>query len=385
MYLNNIGSDLIIPLAISFFTFQQIAFLVDVYDKSTRPLNFIDHLFYVSFFPQLIAGPVVLAKDILPQITNLKKKVQFNNFFVLGIIVFFIGLFKKVFLADNLAPYIDVGFNHLYNSLTFIEAWSIISGFALQLYFDFSGYSEMAVGLGLLFGIRLPVNFNLPFQAVSMIDFWKRWHISVTRFFMLYLYAPFSLYLNKIKSLNSSNNLFNLLIIPTIITFFISGLWHGADWKFVIFGLINGVGLITNHLWKIFKMPKIPKLLSWSLTMGVVLISFVFFRAETTEDAIYFLSIMFNPNFFVPNWLQSYITIDFFETVFLPFFSTGSFTLKYVLILLISFILAIKIPNVSSSSFKIKYNWQNAFILSALILLSVSNLNKEVSFIYFQF
>ena len=378
---SNLENNLFIPLAISFFTFQQIAFLVDIHDKSTRPLKFLDHLFFVSFFPQLIAGPIVLAKDIVPQINKMKDKKKINSF-ILGFFIFFVGLFKKVFLADNLAPYVNIGFNNIYNALTFIEAWATVSMFALQLYFDFSGYSDMAVGLGLLFGLRLPLNFNMPYKSKSIIDFWKRWHITLTKFFTFYLYSPFSLYMNRIFS----NNLFFLLIIPFLVTFILSGLWHGSDWKFVFFGIVNGVGLIINHLWKIYKMPKLPYIIGWLLTMITILVSFVFFRANTTQEAIYLLSIMFNPNiFFMPHWLEHYININSLKVVYLPLFSSGTFTVKYFIVFLFSFILAIKIPNVSSIDFKLKYNWYEAFLLSILILLSIINLNKEVSFIYFQF
>ena len=378
---SNLENNLFIPLAISFFTFQQIAFLVDIHDKSTRPLKFLDHLFFISFFPQLIAGPIVLAKDIVPQINKMKDKQKINSF-ILGTFIFFVGLFKKVFLADNLAPYVNIGFNNIYNALTFIEAWATVSMFALQLYFDFSGYSDMAVGLGLLFGLRLPLNFNMPYKSKSIIDFWKRWHITLTKFFTFYLYSPFSLYMNRIFS----NNLFFLLIIPFLVTFILSGLWHGSDWKFVFFGIVNGVGLIINHLWKIYKMPKLPYIIGWLLTMITILVSFVFFRANTTQEAIYLLSIMFNPNiFFMPHWLEHYININSLKVVYLPLFSAGAFTVKYFIVFLFSFILAIKIPNVSSIDFKLKYNWYEAFLLSILILLSIINLNKEVSFIYFQF
>ncbi len=378
--------NFIIPLAISFFTFQQISFLVDVYDRRSKPLHFIDHVFYVSFFPQLIAGPIVLAEEMIPQIKNTYKKNKIYGFFTLGVFVFFIGLFKKVFLADNIAPYVTVGFNNIYNSLTFPEAWALISAFALQLYFDFSGYSEMAVGLGLLFGFRLPVNFNTPFRSLSMIDFWKRWHITVTKFFMLYLYAPLSLFLNRIVKLNHSNNLVFLLFFPTMATFFISGLWHGADWKFVYFGLVNGLCLIINHLWKIYKMPKIPNIFSWFITMISVLVSFVFFRADNTSEALKLLSIMFNPSLIkFPSWMGFLFSDNNTSTSILSFFSSGTFTLKFLIIILISFIFALKIPNVADKNFKIINNWRNSFILAILILLSFANLDNEVSFIYFQF
>ena len=377
----NLENNLFIPLAISFFTFQQIAFLIDIHDKRIKPLKFLDHLFFVSFFPQLIAGPIVLAKDIVSQINKMKDKQKINSF-ILGIFIFFVGLFKKVFLADNLAPYVNIGFNNIYNTLTFIEAWATVSMFALQLYFDFSGYSDMAVGLGLLFGLRLPVNFNLPYRSRSIIDFWKRWHITLTKFFTFYLYSPLSLYLSRVFS----NNLIFLLIIPFLVTFILSGLWHGSDWKYVFFGLVNGIGLIINHLWKFYKMLKLPYIIGWFLTMITILVSFVFFRANTTEEAIYFLSIMFNPSIsFSPHWLEQYIDIKFLNSAFMPVFSSGAFTLKYLAIFLFSFTLALKIPNVASINFKLKYNWYYAFLLAILILFSIINLNKKVSFIYFQF
>ena len=378
---SNLENNLFIPLAISFFTFQQIAFLVDIYDKSIKPLKFLDHLFFVSFFPQLIAGPIVLAKDIVPQINKMKDK-QIINSFILGISIFFVGLFKKVFLADNLVPYINIGFNNIYNALTFIEAWTTISMFALQLYFDFSGYSDMAVGLGLLFGLRLPINFNLPYKSKSIIDFWKRWHITLTKFFTFYLYSPLSLYMSRVFS----NNLIFLLIIPFLVTFILSGLWHGADWKFVFFGLVNGLGLIVNHIWKFYKMPKLPYIFGWLLTMMTILVSFVFFRANNTEEAMHFLSIMFNPSiFFSPHWVEQYIDIKFLKSAYIPLFSSGVFTVKYLVVFLFSFTLALKIPNVASINFKLKYNWYYAFLLAILILFSIINLNKQVSFIYFQF
>lgn len=377
----NFENNLFIPLAISFFTFQQIAFLVDIYDKSIKPLKFSDHLFFVSFFPQLIAGPIVLAKDIVPQINKMQEKKK-NNFFILGLFIFFLGLFKKVFLADNLAPYVSAGFNNIYNVLTFIEAWATIAMFALQLYFDFSGYSDMAVGLGLLFGIRLPINFNLPYKSRSMIEFWQRWHITLTKFFTFYLYSPLSMYLNR----HFTNNLVFLLVIPFFVTFLLSGLWHGSDWKFVFFGLVNGIGLIINHLWKIYKFPKLPYLLGWFLTMIVIMVSFVFFRANSSQDAIYLLSIMFNPSItFSPHWLEQYLTFKFLSTSYLPLFSSGTFTLKYLIVFLFSFTLAIKIPNVTNIHYKLKYNWYHSFLLAILVLLSIVNINKEVSFIYFQF
>ena len=171
-----------------------------------------------------------------------------------------------------------------------------------------------------------------------------------------------------------------------MVTFFVSGLWHGADWKFIYFGLVNGLCLIINHLWKIYKMPKIPSIFAWFLTMVGVLVSFVFFRADNTSEALKLLSIMFNPFLIeIPSWM-AFLFSDYNASYsILPFFSSGTFTLKFLIIIFISFILSLKIPNVADKNFKIINNWKNSFILAILILLSLSNLENEVSFIYFQF
>ena len=382
-------NELIIPLAISFFTFQQISLLVDVHDRSIKPFNFRDHLFYVTFFPQLIAGPIVFAREMIPQMKAIKiKKYKFTNLnlFSLGIFVFFVGLFKKTFLADNIAPFVDFGFTRATGFLTFPEAWALVSSFALQLYFDFSGYSEMAVGLALLFGFRLPFNFNIPFKASSMIEFWKRWHITVTRFFMLYVYAPISLYFSRTIFFKNSSNIIFLLLIPILITFTISGLWHGADWKFVYFGIINGVAIIVNHVWKILKLVKLPSIIGWFLTMVTVLVSFVFFRAQSTEQALEIILVMFNPTLIIiPSWIHTFADSMGLHWDKLSFFETGTFTLRFFIIFIFLFVLSLKIPNVADKNYKLEANWYNAVILSLLILLSFANLNNAVSFIYFQF
>jgi len=183
---------IILPLAISFFTFQQITYLVDTYRGETREYNFLHYALFVSFFPQLIAGPIVHHREMMPQFSRVENKYFNYDFFAVGLSVFFLGLFKKVVIADSLSPYATEAFSAVSNGniLSFFEAWNGVLAYTFQLYFDFSGYSDMAVGVAFLFGIRLPINFNSPYQSFSIIEFWQRWHITLSRFLRDYLYIP---------------------------------------------------------------------------------------------------------------------------------------------------------------------------------------------------
>ena len=257
----NLGS-ILIPLGISFYTFQQIAILIDAKDgtiKTSPP--FLHFVQFITFFPQLIAGPIVLFKEVRDQIEGLQKN-QFDGLAVFGpgLAVFSFGLFKKVCLADTIAPFADLAFDS-HQIISTLEAWAGSVAYSLQLYFDFSGYSDMAVGLGLMFGMRLPFNFDTPFRARNMTNFWKSWHITMTRFFMLYVYSPIALRLGRFAQFSLKNVFlifFITVLTPTIFTFILSGLWHGAGWTFVMFGCVNGLALVLNNGWRILKMPKLP-------------------------------------------------------------------------------------------------------------------------------
>lgn len=232
---------IILPLAISFFTFQQIAYLVDTYRGSTAERRFQRYALFVTFFPQLIAGPIVHHKEMLPQFTAQLGGLKLHNLIVGGSL-FFIGLFKKVIIADGVSPYSDTVFTMAANGevLTFLEAWTGALAYSLQLYFDFSGYSDMAMGLAALFGIRLPMNFNSPYKATSIIDFWRRWHMTLSRFLRDYLY--FVLGGNRHGLYSTVRNLMIVMLL--------GGLWHGAGWTFVLWGGLHGLYLLINHLWR---------------------------------------------------------------------------------------------------------------------------------------
>ena len=265
------------PLAISFFTFQTIAFLVDSYDGNIKKTNLIQHSLFIIFFPQLIAGPIVRYNYMMPQFSDEKNRLFNQRNFNLGLVIILIGLFKKILLADNLAIFVDDGFSN-HQNLEFFSSWLASLCFTFQIYFDFSGYIDVAMGIALLFNIKLPQNFDSPYKARSIINFWQRWHITLSNFLMNCLYFPW------IKSLKKTNFL-NAMIV-TFFVFIIAGIWHGPSWLFVIFGALHGIGIIINHSFKKLFQFKINKYVSCFLTFNYINLTFIFFRSESLDNAI---------------------------------------------------------------------------------------------------
>ena len=295
------GTDLkfdkiVLPIGISFFTFQQIAYLVDVERNAPVERNPVNFTLFVTFFPHLIAGPLVHHAEMIPQF----KRTELKRFSVLaarGAAIAVAGLFKKVVLADSFAQFASPAFQHVDGGGTISSfwAWTATLAYALQIYFDFSGYSDMATGLALMFGIRLPVNFRSPYKARSIIDFWRRWHITLSRFLRDYLYIPLGG--NRAGTLRRYANV--------MITMLLGGLWHGASWTFVAWGAVHGACLVANQLWRgaLINMPRlnaalgrVPKPLrgaaGWGVTFSVVLASWVLFRAATMQGALSMLCAM---------------------------------------------------------------------------------------------
>ncbi len=278
--------EIVLPLAISFFTFQQITYLVDAYRGITEEYQFTHYALFVTFFPQLIAGPIVHHKEMLPQFIHRASFKPYITHFSIGLTIFAIGLFKKTVLADGMAQYATPVFDAAENGqiLTFFEAWGGALAYTFQLYFDFSGYSDMAIGIARLFGIKLPINFHSPYKATSIVEFWRRWHITLSRFLRDYLYIP----------LGGSRQGKILRYRNLIITMLLGGLWHGAGWTFVIWGGLHGTYLVINHMWSHFtsqwqiseKFIAATKLSSWGLTFCAVVVGWVFFRANTFEAAL---------------------------------------------------------------------------------------------------
>lgn len=279
--------NIILPLAISFFTFTQIAYLVDVYHKEAQEYNFLNYCLFVTFFPHLIAGPIVHHKEMIPQFHQ-KSIYQFNyENIAVGLTIFSLGLFKKVVFADSIAAYANPVFDAAAQSqsLTFFEAWVGALAYTLQLYFDFSGYSDMAIGAARMFGIKFPLNFNSPYKAVNIIEFWRRWHITLSHFLRDYLYIPLGG--NRKGKLRRYINL--------MITMLLGGLWHGAGWTFLLWGGLHGIYLVINHQWHSFRRTlghDLSKSHWWSRALGclvtflAVVVAWVFFRAENMGAAL---------------------------------------------------------------------------------------------------
>jgi alginate O-acetyltransferase complex protein AlgI len=281
-----IFTHVILPLGISFFTLTQIAFLVDAYEGLVEEKKLLNYAIFVTFFPHLLAGPILHHRDMMPQFDILKNKVLSYRNLTLGLYLFLLGLFKKVIIADAIAELANAGFAHA-GKITLIEAWVVSLAYTLQIYFDFSGYSDMAVGVGRMFNIDLPINFNSPYKATSIIDFWKRWHITLTDFITTYVYTPILRLFSKIT--------FTVSLIAIFISMLISGFWHGAGWTFVLWGALHGTALVINHVWRRRKY-RMNHFLSWFLTFNFVNIAFVFFRAKNLTEATQVIKAMFGAN-----------------------------------------------------------------------------------------
>ncbi len=277
----------ILPLAISFFTFQQVAYLTETHRGEAPAGSLLDYALFILFFPHLIAGPITHHTEMLPQFAHAGRGRFDGGFVLTGVSILILGLAKKTLLADTLATVADPVFAAAGHgdALGAADAWAGALAYTFQLYFDFSGYSDMAIGLGLLFGIRFPVNFASPYQAASIIEFWRRWHITLSRFLRNYLYIPLGG--NRQGWLRRHVNL--------MLTMVLGGLWHGAGWTFVIWGALHGGCLIINHLWRAgFGTAARPaaRFAAWALTFLVVTVGWVFFRAASASAAMAMLAAM---------------------------------------------------------------------------------------------
>ena len=274
------------PLGISFFTITQIMYLVDCYEEQIPPSSLFDHATFVSLFPYVISGPISRPKRILNQFPELNEgKGPSADLVARAMFLFSLGLIKKVVLADAFSKAADYGFANI-SGLSTVEAWCFATAFALQIYFDFSGYSDMAIASAMLLGIEVPRNFDAPLRSLSITEFWQRWHISLTAFITSYLYTPILRSFKKATLLTS--------VIATLIAMTIAGLWHGPNWTFVVFGAIHGTGLAVNQVWRKKNIPTPPKWLCWGLTLATVDLGFVFFHSPSLQSAMLYFGHLFS-------------------------------------------------------------------------------------------
>ena len=277
--------DIALPLGISFITFQKIAYLVDIWRGHPKASSFGRFAFFVLFFPQLIAGPIVLFRNLDRQVgRGPRPESRYRALAYFGLILFAIGLFKKVIFADGLGYFADTvfAFAAAQPTLKPADAWLGALTYSLQLYFDFSGYSDMAIGIGLMFGFRLPTNFNSPYQASTIIDFWRRWHMTLSAFFREYVYI----------TLGGNRRGAAWQAVFVVVVFLLTGLWHGAGWTFVVWGGIHGLLVLTNHLWARQSRMRLPHLLTWPATVLAAVFLWVVFRSPNWSVATKVLTAM---------------------------------------------------------------------------------------------
>lgn len=354
---------LLLPLAISFYTFQAIAYQVDCYKGIAKNKNFIDFALFISFFPQLIAGPIVHHKELMPQFEKQElKKINYENV-ARGLALFTIGLAKKILIADTFSPIVAQGYANTEILSTF-EAWMIAFAFILQMYYDFSGYSDMAIGAARIFNIQLPINFNAPYRATNLQDFWRRWHITLSRFLRDYIYIP----------LGGNRKGFMRQISNAFWVFFIGGLWHGAGWLFAIWGAMHGIGMALHSIWKKFGF-SMHKYLGWAITMTFWTVSMVFFRAPTLHDATTVIHKMFSLSWITP-------VLHKRDLVFNE--QTWDDGLTLVILMVAVFVLTL-LKNSNEIVERIKFNKLTAIIFAILFLAAAGNLTKISEFLYFQF
>jgi alginate O-acetyltransferase complex protein AlgI len=380
--------NLVLPLAISFYTFQQIAYLVDCYRREVESYDLAGYSLFVAFFPQLVAGPIVHHREMMPQFLHQTRADLGGQQLTTGLVILLIGLFKKIVIADQLALYADAGFGNP-GELNVINAWCTSLAYSLQLYFDFSAYSEMAIGAALMLGIRLPINFNSPYKATDIRDFWRRWHMTLSRWLRDYVYIAVGG--NRRTARRTYANL--------LLTFVLGGIWHGAGWTFLLWGVMHGMAVCLHRLWQRFGRP-MPAVVGWILTLLFVNFAWVYFRADSIADANTLVSRMLLVGSSM-DW-QSVLNV-LHRALVLPEVVSGSevFTVRRypadgLLLIAACGFLALKTPNILElTDYRRGGNWVGAamgllrpVVLGGLLFVSVVVLFGEPSsseFIYFNF
>jgi D-alanyl-lipoteichoic acid acyltransferase DltB (MBOAT superfamily) len=360
--------DLPLPLGISFFTLAQIMYLVDTYDGDPPPMGLLDHATFASFFPYVVSGPIARAKRMQHQFGHFGGgQPGYADSIARGLIQFAIGMGKKTILADTLSQFVAIGFGDP-KRLSVPGAWVFSLMFSLQIYFDFSGYSDMAIGSARMLGITVPRNFDAPFRSNSVTEFWQRWHITLTEFITTYLYTPIMMTIGNISLWVAAP--------VTILVMLIAGFWHGAAWTFGFFGLIHGVGLAVNQVWRRKKLPKPPKWLSWVLTMLTVNFAFVVFNSPSLPTALTFLLHMVDPRYIHGEGL-----------LHLAFRTVNASTPFAVAIVAISPVLAIfgRASDTIAQEMKLTATYATAIAVLLCISLFYSSIDNATSFVYFKF
>jgi alginate O-acetyltransferase complex protein AlgI len=404
-------ADILLPLGISFFTFTQIAYLIDLRQGIAKQQGLLAYTVFVTFFPHLIAGPIIHPREIMPQLEEGRMGSLRSDDMALGFSWFIMGLGKKVIIADRIAPLADVLYAHP-SSFGFAATWLGVICYTMQLYFDFSGYSDMALGLARMFSIEFPINFDSPYKSPSIIEFWQRWHMTLSRYLAEYLYTPILQSVNSRrmdvgkrvsrKAQATLEGFLQMILFPTMATMFLAGIWHGAGVQFLIFGILHGGYLVVNHAWRLLTPKghrlhaKLPVSASVFITFIGVIVSFVFFRANGVHDALYVLGTMVGAHG---------IGVPFNQTPFLQEIPRTSASLSNfttaVAVCTMCFLIVWGMPNtqeilgqmgrdtvrlpslLSRLMWRPTIGWSLALVV--LFCLSVLLLDTSTQFLYFQF
>jgi alginate O-acetyltransferase complex protein AlgI len=373
-------NDVGLPLAISFFTFQQIAYLVDAYRLSSPQKSILPYMLFLTFFPHLISGPIVRDREIIPQFLKQNLFVFIPANFYAGLLLFSIGLAKKTILADSLSVLATSGWDNV-AQISMAEGWIVTIAWTLQLYFDFSAYSDMAVGIALMFNLLLPINFQSPYRASSIIDLWQRWHMTLTRWVNHYLYRPL---LRSRKTFN-----FTYAMLVTILCMTIIGVWHGAAWSYVIFGVVHGMALVINHIWRKYKF-HMSDLAGRLTTFLFITLAMILNTSRSKSDILGLYNSLFNiesKNIFV---IRSTI-LDISDTAWVQFLLDVSgrhawVSVVSILALIVTSLVIVFFPKNSNDiteAFKPRMSY--ALLTVALFLAGLMCINGYRPFHYFQF
>jgi D-alanyl-lipoteichoic acid acyltransferase DltB (MBOAT superfamily) len=346
---------LALPLAISYFTFQQIAFLVDSYRRETKEYSLLNYSVFITFFPQLLMGPIMHHKEIIPQFQNRFNLVIKWEHVSLGLFIFAIGLTKKTLLGDPLTGYAQTAFDHA-QDLSMIEAWYASLSYVLAYYFDLSGYADMAIGIGKMFNINIPLNFNSPYKSRNFAEYWQRWHMTLSRFLGDYVY----------KSLGGNKRIAYVMYINIMITFFVSGFWHGAGWTFVVWGILNGAFVVMAHMMRKAKL-KMNYYIAWALMFLGVIVTRILFVSDDFTDA----------------WYVTYTLIDISNLRFDNLIYVDMYFQS--LYIFIGLVVALLFKNSMELSQNFKPNIAYTSYTIVILTISILTFNKAREFLYFQF
>lgn len=375
--------NLLLPLGISFFTFQQLSYVIDSYKKDVPKYSFIDYALFVTYFPQLIAGPIVTHDEMVPQFADESKKKFNADNFACGLFGFALGLGKKVIIADTFGLVVDSAFTDV-SGLGTLNAIFVMLAYTFQIYFDFSGYSDMAMGIGKMMNIEITQNFNSPYKAIGIVDFWKRWHITLTRFFTRYIYVPLGG--NRKGTAHTYLNIF--------IVFCVSGLWHGANWTFIVWGILHGLASIVTRIIDnktgLFsqKNSKLLKIVLWVATFAFLNLTWVMFRADSIAQAFDFYKEIFSFNLIELN--RSFLSLMQTDgirliTEFIPV--VGDYIKDYSWLWLfgLAFVLSVFFKNASYRIKNYRIKWYHPVITAGILFWCIMSFGGESSFLYWNF